>query len=68
MEELSIASGLTLSETGELLLRARTLRLIYPDGSVSPHAREVLGLKVSQEMKKLRGKRGRPAKEDDIQA
>jgi hypothetical protein len=64
MEEISVVSNLTLTETGELLLRARTLRLIYPDGSVSPHARDILGLKVSQEMKRLYSKRGRPPKVD----
>jgi len=70
MEELSVTSNLTLTETGEIFLRARTLRLIYPDGTVSNHARIVLGIRVSQEMKKLEKKRGRPpkVKKEDIQA
>lgn len=49
---LQVASGLTPGEVDLQFERAKMLRLIYPNGLISPSARQVLALKVSEEIGK----------------
>jgi len=52
VSDLEFASGLTPNEVSHHFNRAKMLRLIYPNGLISPSARQVLALRVSEEIGK----------------
>lgn len=52
-EDLSLISGFTVPQSLVLLERAKRLRLVFPNGGISPAATRILDLKVTEHIAPL---------------
>lgn len=60
VDQLSLNTGLSNAVLHTVIARARSLRLIYPNGSISALAKRMITLRVAEELARLRNAASTP--------